>query len=511
MAFILRHVVRREDVQTAMMEKSLHAFTVGAWHILEQGNVFRDGWHIGFMCDALEAILPHGHLQNVIFNMPPRHMKSLLTVMWHAWLWGPANLPHLRLLNASFASPLATRDNLKVRAIIASEWYQRRWGHRFQMSASQDAKTRFDNNATGFRYAVGVGGAVLGEGGHLLCIDDAQKQEEALSEAHRSSFKSWLKNTWLTRLNDRATGARVVTGQRLHQQDVVGLLEEMAAEGDAAGVDLRWTRVVIPARFERSRKCVVQLPGRTLEDPRTVEGEVLWPAKVPEEQLRVMEVEYGPFGTAGQLQQRPAPEQGGIFPRGVFARWTVLPTKFSRVFHSWDAAFKKGKTNSYVVGLELGEAAGKLYVLRKVRKRMDWAETKLEVKAFWDSAVATHGRVDAVLVEEKANGAAILSEFERTIPRMVPINPGDDSKEARANAASPYVAQGQVLIPGEWSPLQHKEWEDEFSDFPNAAHDDQVDALSQVVIWWKAQRAPMGPPSALPAPTRESEWGWAPR
>lgn len=508
---IPHHLVRREDVKTARMEKDLHQFIQGAWPVLEGDNPFVDGWHIGFMCDVAMSILPHLHLRNVLINIPPRHMKSLLfTVMWQAWLWGPADMPHLRMLNASFADSLSTRDSLKVRRLIASDWYQRRWGHRFLVTKDQDAKTRFDNDSTGFRLATSTGGLATGEGGHLLNVDDAQKAGDALSVQKRETLKSWWRTTWSSRLNDKRTGCRVVTGQRLHQMDIVGVVEEQIQEAEAQGVDLAWTKVVVPARWE-GKTCTVVLPGKTLTDPRTERGEPLWKEKMPDEELKKLEIELGPFGVAGQLQQRPSPEQGGIFPRGVWGRWTVKPT-VRRVFHSWDAAFKKGKNNSYVVNVTAVEGTdGRLYVMRKLRRKMDWRETKVAVRAQHDRSVTEFGRVDNTLVEEKANGAAIISEFTGTIPDLVAIDPGDDSKEARANAAAPYVADKMVLLPAEWSDAEFKEWEDEFADFPNAAHDDTVDSLSQLVIWWRQNLPSQGVPVVRVENTQRpaSPWDFA--
>lgn len=441
------------------------------------------------------------------------HNSLTFTVFWQAWLWGPANQPHLRMLNSSFAAPLSMRDSTKVRRLIASPWYQARWGHRFRMMPDQDTKSRFDNSATGFRFATSTGGPATGEGGHLLNVDDAQKAGEALSENKRESMKEWWRTTWSSRLNDKATGCRVVTGQRLHQQDIVGVIDEQIQEAEAEGVDLGWTRVVVPARYEGHR-CTVVLPGKTLTDPREIVGTPMWPEKMPDRELRKLELELGPFGTAGQLQQRPSPEQGGIFPRGIFQRWKVRPERFTRIFHSWDASFKEGANNSYVVCIVAGEVDGKLYVLRRVRRRMGWAETRDRVMAEHLRTKADHGRApDVTLVEEKANGSAILSEWDKLIPGMEPVNPGSDSKSARANAAAPHVAAGLVLIPDEWSDAEHKEWEDEFADFPNAAHDDQVDGLSQLVIWWRngerpVTAGPAAPPMDDDAPVR-GKWDFA--
>jgi len=150
-----------DAIDTALAEKSLSQFVRQAWHVLEPATDFVHGWHIDVICEHLEAVT-NGQIKNLIINIPPGCMKSLLTsVMWPVWDW--IAHPHRRYLTASYAQSLSTRDALKSRRLIQSEWYQQRWGDCFALTSDQNQKTRYENNKAGFRVALSVGGAVTVE------------------------------------------------------------------------------------------------------------------------------------------------------------------------------------------------------------------------------------------------------------------------------------------------------------------------------------------------------------
>src|SRR6266487_567329 len=113
--------------------RSLYEFVVQAWHILEPSTPFVDGMHVRAICEHLQAIT-EGRLQNLIINVPPGHAKSLLTcVFWPAWVW--IDHPGIRWLFASYNAQLSVRDSVKCRRLIESQWYQERWGTRYQLTS----------------------------------------------------------------------------------------------------------------------------------------------------------------------------------------------------------------------------------------------------------------------------------------------------------------------------------------------------------------------------------------
>src|ERR1039457_1175703 len=140
---------RRLQLEAEKARRQLHAFVRQAWRVLEPETRFVDGMHVHAICDHLQAV-SEGRIRNLIINVPPGHAKSLLTaVFWPAWVW--ISHPETRWLFSGYREPLATRDSVKCRRLIESDWFQARWGHRFQFAGDQNAKNRFENTATGYR------------------------------------------------------------------------------------------------------------------------------------------------------------------------------------------------------------------------------------------------------------------------------------------------------------------------------------------------------------------------
>jgi hypothetical protein len=193
--------------------RSFKEFVVQAWEILEPDTRFVEGIHVDAICSHLQAVT-EGRIQNLIINVPPGHAKSLLTcVFWPAWVW--IDHPDSRWLFSSYREPLATRDSLKCRRLIESDWYQLNWGDRYQLAGDQNQKQRFENDRTGYRVVVPMS-AGTGERGNYVVVDDPHSVDQAESDAVRTSAIEWWNGSMSTRLNDLSKGHKVVIQQRLH-------------------------------------------------------------------------------------------------------------------------------------------------------------------------------------------------------------------------------------------------------------------------------------------------------
>jgi predicted phage terminase large subunit-like protein len=129
---------------------SFTQFVRESWPILEPGRDFLNNWSVEAIIDHLIALV-YGDIKKLVINVPPGSMKSLLTcVMLPAWIWGEVN-PGFRMIFSSYANSLAVRDSTKCRRLIKSPWYQRRYGHVFQILKDEDTKSKYENNRTGFR------------------------------------------------------------------------------------------------------------------------------------------------------------------------------------------------------------------------------------------------------------------------------------------------------------------------------------------------------------------------
>src|SRR5450759_2609391 len=279
-----------EPLKMEKARRSLKAFMMQAWPVLEPATPFVDGIHVEAICTHLQAVT-EGRISNLIINVPPGHAKSLLTgVFWPAWAW--IEHPESRWLFSSYREPLAIRDSLKCRRLIESDWYQQRWSSRFQLRDDQNQKQRFENDRTGYRVVVPMS-AGTGERGDYVVVDDPHSVDQAASDTERQSAVEWWNGSMATRLNDLSSGHKIVIMQRLHESDLTG---DLLAKG---GYDL----LCLPAEFEPGRRCATSIGW---SDPRQESGELLWPEKVSRADLDGLKITLGSYRYAAQYQQRPA-------------------------------------------------------------------------------------------------------------------------------------------------------------------------------------------------------------
>jgi hypothetical protein len=153
-----RSIDAAKEVISKTGRLTLSAFVRLAWHVVEPARPYIHGWHVDCKSDHLEAV-SNGSINRLLINEPPGVMKSLLSsVFWQAWEWGPFGMPSHRFIGFSYDTALSTRDALRCRRLIQSDWYQSLWGDRFKLLDDQNAKTRYENDQTGFRLSDYVGG-----------------------------------------------------------------------------------------------------------------------------------------------------------------------------------------------------------------------------------------------------------------------------------------------------------------------------------------------------------------
>ena len=156
-------------IEQEASERSLREFVRQYWQYTDP-QPFIDSWHIGVLCDYLEAVY-HGDIRRLLILIPPRTSKSsIVSVMFPAWYW--TREPSQSFLSASYAQSLSIRDSLRCRRVLQSPLYQARYGGEFWLTSDQNAKQRYDNNHGGYRLATSVDGALTGEGANVIIIDD---------------------------------------------------------------------------------------------------------------------------------------------------------------------------------------------------------------------------------------------------------------------------------------------------------------------------------------------------
>jgi predicted phage terminase large subunit-like protein len=440
------------------------------------------------VCRHLEAIVlnevgPDGEEcpQNLLITIPPGSSKSLLTsVFLPSWVW--LFRPSWRAIFASGTPSIVTRDSLKCRSIIKSDWYQETFEPTWKISADQDEKHLFSNTAGGFRLGVGAGSSVTGARADVLFCDDANDAKEVHGKAHRTAINErWWDAAFHNRVANPSTSKRIVIMQRLHEEDLAGYLLEHEKG--------QWEHLCIPMEFDPdgpgTKKTWI---GWT--DPRTTSGELMFPSRFTPDYITKERLTLGSAGYAGQMQQRPSPAGGDKFHRDWWRFWSPTGTNQPRpkgcsevpskrfnpsvdhideLIASVDCTFKEGDDKDFVVSLIVARVGACRYVLEVFRKQAGFSETQRAIA----QQARDWPRLDAILIEDKANGSAVIETLSADIPGIIPVEPCG-GKEARAAILEPKVEAGNWYLPegAEWL----DDWCEEFAMFPHGRWDDRIDA-----------------------------------
>jgi predicted phage terminase large subunit-like protein len=499
-------------------ELSLVEFIKQAWHIVEPGAPYIHGWHIDFIADHLTAItdgieLDNGRIYNrLLINVPPGTMKSLITnVFWPSWEWGPRNKPHLRYVCAAHkVENLSARDSRRMRQLITSDWYQKRWGDRVSLARDQNEKLNFVNSAQGFRIATAIT-SLTGIRGDRVIIDDPHSVDSASSDAMRETEVATFLEAIPTRLTNPVESAIVVIMQRLHESDVSGVILDK---------QLGYDHVMLPMRYDPLRARPTLLG---LEDPRQEAGELLFPARFPLEVVDRDERAMGPYATAGQHQQEPAPRGGEVIKAAWWETWMEdgwPPIDY--VIASLDTAYTTKQENDFSALTVWGVFSSDYTTMRaenfvnargrfrssaqeaarfdegvRVRDLLDHrpeSVPRVIMMAAWQGKLELSGlvhkvaelckkyKVDKLLVEGKASGLSVAQEIRRLYGgedwAVQLINPGSLDKLARMYSIQHLFSEGMIYAPDrQWADMVIRQCE----IFPKGKHDDLCDTVSMAL------------------------------
>jgi len=488
------------EIDAELARRRLSFFVQQAWHVLEPATPLIWSWHMDAICEHLEAATD-GRITRLLIAIPPGHCKSLLvSVFWPAWVW--LKRPSWRGLFSSYSGDLSVRDSVRCRTVIQSDWYQDTFAPEWKMTSDQNVKSRFENTARGVRQSLSVGGLGSGFRGDCVVVDDPSNVEEFPSDIALADVVSWWDKRMSSRFDDMRTGVRVCVMQRIHERDLIGRMLERG------GYDY----LCLPTEFDPARRCETSIGFR---DPRTEDGELLFPQLFNEAVIEEAKRDLGDYAFAAQHNQTAAPATGGIIKRNWIRFWWEgsEPEHYETMqedgalfrheqirldrnalhnhIQSWDMTFKGGQTaqekargkrveRDYVCGQAWAACGQRRFLLDQLIGQLSFTQTVDAVQSF----SATHRRHTLKLVEEKANGAAVMDQLTATVGGFEPITP-KESKEARAHAVSHDIRAGYVYLP---HPKQHP-WVEalihEVCTFPRAKHDDQLDSLTQALKWYR--------------------------
>lgn len=421
------------------------------------------------VCEAVDQFVldvQAGKRPILILQAPPQHGKSeLISRHLPAYLFGL--FPHWRVGACSYNADLASGMNRDVQRIMMSDEYKAVFPHshlnpkrvvtvegqalrnseRFDV-INQSGKPGIAGSRDGYYVCAGVGGPLTGKSLDVGVIDDPIKNaEEAASPAVKASILAWYNTVFLTRMSKDSGHIIMATSWAVDDLAATVLKKNKRAK-----------HLKFPAINEK--------------------GEALVPHLHPIEQLREIEEALAGGQWSALYQQNPVKEGGNVFAEKWFRRWnaTNLPPSFDEMIASWDMTFKDKKDSDYVAGQIWGRSGVHLYLLDQVCERMSFTAS---VKAVL-TLLGRFPGCTAVLVEDKANGPAVMDVLKSSVVGLVPIEP-DGSKFARAAAVTSWWAAGNVYIPEQDALPWVKGFETELTSFPAGDNDDQVDAMTQAL------------------------------
>lgn len=404
----------------------------------------------------------------------PTHNSTLASRCFPAYVLG--RYPDMSIIAASYSADLASRMNRDVQHIMEDEPYAdlfpstklARLGDRGAVRTSDMFDVVGHN---GVYRSAGVGGGITGLGCQIAVLDDVIKDRaSADSPTVLQSVFDWYTSTLYTRL--APGGGIIVMNTRWSTQDLSGRLLEAQAKGEGD----EWRVINFPAIAEQ-------------DEEHRKKGEALHPERYPLEALERIKAAIGTRDWEALYQQHPVPDGGAIFKDEWLQRtWLPkdLPARFDAVIMSWDLSFKGNDASDFVVGQLVGRHGADYYILDQLRGRWSFTETVAQVKELAERARVRFPRVaPRILIEDKANGPAVIDALKHEVSGIVPVEP-DGSKEARAHAVTALFEAGNVLLPDRSLAPWVDEYRLELTRFPSGAHDDQVDATTQALRYLSA-------------------------
>lgn len=486
-----------KELERYECEQSLYYFLQQAWPHMDPAQ-FVGNWHIEVIAEHLQAVVD-GDIQKLLINVPPRSCKTkLCSIALPAWTWaqsehGPNSGPGVKFMYASYNEGLSMEHSVECRRLMKSEWYEGLWGDRFKLMADQDTKSLFTNDKGGSRAITSVGARVTGRGAQIIVIDDPNATNDAHSESMLNEVTNWWDGTIRSRLNDKKTGAFIVVQQRVAENDLSGHILEKYSDG--------WSHLMLPLEYEPERSYHT---GIGWKDPRTEPGESLWPERFDEK--FVEEEKRNRWVFAGQYQQRPEPQGGGVIKREWWRLWegkTFPPMDY--ILATLDTAYTLVKENDpsamtiwgvfttderAITGRMIDAEGRPVYFDRaynetapKVMLMYAWTE-HLEFHDLIKKVEDTCRRfkADKLLIENKAAGISLAQEMRRLFGGadfgIQLMDPGSLDKLARLFSVQHIFEEGVVYAPD-------KQWAEtvitQVGQFPRGKHDDLVDTTSAAI------------------------------
>ena len=463
-----------QELESRNFLNSFALYVKAAWPLIDPSPL-EWGWFLEVLCGECER-WARGEYTNLAIAVPPGFGKSLIaSVLLPTWMW--ARNSTTQFLCCSHSQTLSTRDNVKARNVLRSNWYQKNFvREQWEFSRDQDQKTQYRNSTGGARQALGGKTNLLGWRGDKLIFDDPvdvnprkPPRREDLDAAY-----DWVQTIRNTRINHPKTAQSLLIMQRVDPRDPIGrILEDEPKD---------WNVVCFDMEYDS------KMEFRHRDDPRKTPGELLFPERLGPPEVKRRRIAQGEEAYSAQNQQMPITASGSIISPQWFVYYDGIPrerdlTQYDFIVGSWDCAFVGKKTSSWVVGTVWGvknptSIETRVFDLLEVhREHLTYTQTRAAVRRM----ALNWPELDIIIVESKANGPAIIDDLKTEIQNLVSFDPTPyGEKEQRLRAVASIFEAGRVRLPrtAPWVPTYIKE----ITYFPKTDEDDQVDSTTQTLL-----------------------------
>ena len=456
------------EVQKELYKKSFYEFSLDAFKDLHNGQELVPNWHIKYLCDRLQKeayriVENKERDKHLLINVPPRTLKSeLVNVFFSVYCWILKD--SIQFISSSYSASLSITLSTQARRLLESDWFKEYFPD-IELSKDENTKSRYTNTNSGLRYSTSTGGTVTGMGADIIVIDDPQNPQLARSDIERENANRFFNETLRSRLNNPDKGVFIVIMQRLHEQDLTGMLLDKEPEN--------WEHICLPAELSDLVK------PKELKQFYT-DG-LLFPKRLSKSTLDSFKLGLGSYGYSGQYSQIPSPDQGGIFKGDWFNIIKRLPENINSDSLKWDfyldTAYTNKQENDATAMMCAAFHNNELYIREVKAVRLEFPELIKEIQAFTFSNGYTNR--SRIYVEPKASGKSIVQMLKRSTGlNVIEDKPPSQDKVSRASSISAFVESGRVnLLDGRYI----DSFLNELKAFPNGSHDDQVDTLVMAI------------------------------
>ena len=514
------------DLDIELADRSLRHFMRVCWHVLNPFEPFEETWHIGCLCEHLEAVTK-GQILKLIINLPPRHLKSwIASVMWFSWVW--QRDPASKWIFGNYDKGLVERDSVRCRDLVTSNFYRENFKIKWNIKSDMDKKDEWANTMGGLRISTTPDGVGTGLDAKYLVVDDLHNVRDSRRPQKMADDYDWLTRQMSTRGINLAEYRRVLIGQRIGSGDVYGRLmaEKMGYE-----------TLVLPLHYDPSRlyftpqlaeasgdeNAVVltslQIKSESARDQRKVAGEVIHPKRFPPQVVKELESALRDDAPA-QLEQKSVSLKGRAFDKGnlrYFAvkmsrRWNqrvivlyrdlvdktkieIIPISKCRFFQVADTAMTAKKTSSLTAVGTFGlTPLSDLLVFSMFTAHLEVAYQFGTIKALKDGPVSWNEETRETVsqgtwpfvplfqaVEAKASGHGLIDLGKISGHNLVPLPNSSVDKLERSGTVATMVINNKVFVNhdgGDW----RTKFENQLIEFPKSPWDDMVDTLSYAGI-----------------------------